>query len=101
MRIKIFLMVKEAFLLKYKRNCYLWSVTWKSILREYVGIVVSAKETKALLMNLHEVNTAPFKRLSTRKSLPLLPDNVIPAPCSDQPSHSQEQYTKRVALEDF
>ena len=53
-RIKIFLMVKEVFVLKYERNSYLWSVKWKSILRTLVGIVVSAKETKALLKNLHE-----------------------------------------------
>ena len=33
---------------KYDRNCYLWSVKWKSIRRTFVGIVVSAKETKAL-----------------------------------------------------
>ena len=38
-RIKIFLMVKEVFLLKYERNCYLWSVKWKSILHTFVGIV--------------------------------------------------------------
>ena len=44
----IFLIVKEVFLLKYERNCYLWSVKWKSIRRTFVGIVVSAKETKAL-----------------------------------------------------
>ena len=30
-----------------------------------------------------------------------LPVNVIPTPRSDQPSHSQEQSTKRVALEDL
>ena len=47
-RIKIFLIVKEVFLLKYERNCYIWSVKWKSIRRTFVGIVVSAKETKAL-----------------------------------------------------
>ena len=47
-RIKIFLIVKEVFLLKYEWNCYLWSVKWKSIPRTFVGIVVSAKETKAL-----------------------------------------------------
>ena len=52
-RIKIVLMVKEVFLLKYERNCYLWSVKWRSILRTFVGIVVSAKETKAFLTNLH------------------------------------------------
>ena len=46
-RIKIFLIVKEIFLLKYERNCYLWIVKWKSIRRTFVGIV-SAKETKAL-----------------------------------------------------
>ena len=45
---KNLLIVKEVFLLKYERNCYLWSVKWKSIRRTFVGIVVSAKETKAL-----------------------------------------------------
>ena len=64
-------MGKKVFLLKYERNCYLWSVKWKSILRTFVGIVVSAKETKAPLANLHEGNITQFKRLSTRKRLPL------------------------------
>ena len=64
-------MVIEVFLLKYERNYYLWSVKWESILRTFVGIVVSAKETKVLLTNLHEVNIALFKRLSTRKRSPL------------------------------
>ena len=39
--------------------------------RPFVGILVVAKETKALLTNLHEVNIALFKKLSTRKRLPL------------------------------
>ena len=30
-------MVKEVFLLKYERNCYLRSVKWKLILRTFVG----------------------------------------------------------------
>ena len=64
-------MVTDVFLLKYERICYLWSAKWKSILRTFVGIVVSAKETKAFLTNLHELNIALFKRLSTRKRLPL------------------------------
>ena len=67
-------MVKEVFLLKYVRNCYLWSIKLKSILGTFVGIVcVSAEETNALLTNLHEVNIARFKRLFTRKRLPLSP----------------------------
>ena len=36
----------------------------------------------------------------TSPAIPL-PVNVIPTPCSDQPSHSQEQSTKRVALDDL
>ena len=39
----------------FKAQAELLSMGWKSILRTFVGIVVSAKETKALLMNLHEV----------------------------------------------
>ena len=69
-RIKMFWIVKEVFLLQGERNCYLWSVKWKSILRTFVRIVVSAEEKKALLTNLHEVNIALFKRSSTRKRLP-------------------------------
>ena len=74
----------------------LLSMEWKSILRTFVGIVASTKETKAFLANLHEVNIALFKRLSTRKRLryPLPVHNVIPTPCSDQSM-------KRVALEDL
>ena len=37
----------------------------------FVGIVAITKETKAFLANLHEVNIALFKRLSTWKRLPL------------------------------
>ena len=93
---------QRGFPFTYERNCYLQSVNWESILLTFVGIVVSAKETKALLTNLHEVNITLFKRLSTQKRLPVpLPANVIPTPCSDQLSHSQEQCTKRVALEDL
>ena len=40
-------MVEEVFLLKYERDCYLWIVKWKLILRTFVGIDVSAKETKS------------------------------------------------------
>lgn len=102
-RIKMFWMVMRfSSYEKYERNCYLWSVKWKSILRTFVGIVVSGEETKALMTNLQQVNIAPFKRLSTWKRLPLsLPANVTPTPCSNQPSHSQEQSTKRAALEDL
>ena len=45
MRIKIFLMVIEIFLLKYERNCYLWSVKWKSILYTFVGIESAPDES--------------------------------------------------------
>ena len=38
--------------------------------------------------------------LKTSPAIPL-PVNIISMPCSDQPSHSQEQSTKRVALEDL
>ena len=44
---KNLLMVEEVFLLKYERDCYLWIVKWKLILRTFVGIDVSAKETKS------------------------------------------------------
>ena len=47
---------------------------------------------------LHEVNIALFKRLSTRKRLPLF----LTSQCnSNQPSHSQVQSTKRDAMEDL
>ena len=69
---QIFLMVKEVFLLKHERNCYLWSVKWKSILRTFVGIVVSAKETKALLTNLHQVNIySTIQKIVHSKTSPL------------------------------
>ena len=52
---------------------------------------------------LHEVNIALFKRLSTRKRLPLfLTSQCNPnALLGPQPSHSQAQSTKRNALEDL
>ena len=47
---------------------------------------------------LHEVNIALFKRLSTRKRLPLF----LTSQCNpNQPSHSQVQSTKRDAMEDL
>lgn len=39
MRIKILLMVERAILLKFERNCFLWSIKWKSSPRTFVGIV--------------------------------------------------------------
>ena len=41
-----------------------------------------------------------ISHLKTSPAIPL-PGNIISMPCSDQPSHSQEQSTKRVALEDL
>ena len=38
-RIKILLMVEGAILLKFERNCCLWSVKLKLIPRTFVGIV--------------------------------------------------------------
>ena len=47
---------------------------------------------------LHEVNIALFKRLTTRKRLPLF----LTSQCNpNQPSHSQVQSTKRDAMEDL
>ena len=47
---------------------------------------------------LHEVNIALFKRLSTRKRLPLF----LTSQCNpNQPGHSQVQSTKRAAMEDL
>ena len=47
---------------------------------------------------LHEVNIALFKRLSTRKRLPLF----LTSRCNpNQPSHPQVQSTKRDAMEDL
>ena len=55
-------------------NCYLWSVNWKSILCTFVGIVVSAKETKALLTNLHEVNIcSTTQKIVHSKMSPAIP----------------------------
>ena len=48
--------------------------------------------------SIHEVNIALFKRLSTRKRLPLF----LTSQCNpNQPSHSQVQSTKRDAMEDL
>ena len=47
---------------------------------------------------LHEVNIALFKRLSTRKRLPLF----LTSQCNPkQPRHSEVQSTKRDAMEDL
>ena len=43
----------------------------------------------------------PLENLSRYPSPIKFLVNVIPTPCSDQPSHSQEQSTKRVVLEDL
>ena len=57
------------------------------------------KKQRALLKNLHEVNSAIQKIVQSEKcsTVPL----PVPLPSSNQLSDSQEQATKRVALEDF
>ena len=54
------------------------------------------------MTNLHKVNSMIQKIVYSKKSSAVpLPFNVIPMPCSDQPSHFQEQATKSVVLEDL
>ena len=57
------------------------------------------KKRRALLNNLHEVNSSIQKIVQSKKcsAVPL----PVPTPPSNQISDSQEQATKRVALEDF
>ena len=57
------------------------------------------KKRRALLKNLHEVNSSIQKIVQSKKcSAAPFP---VPTPSSNQLSDSQEQVTKRVALEDF
>lgn len=57
------------------------------------------KKRRALLNNLHEVNSSIQKIVQSKKcsAVPL----PVPTPSSNQISDSQEQATMRVALEDF
>lgn len=56
------------------------------------------KKRRALLKNLHKVNSSIQKIVQSKCSAVPLP---VPTPSSNQLSDSQEQATKRVALEDF
>lgn len=56
------------------------------------------KKRRALLKNLHEVNSSIQKIVQSKCSAVPLP---VPTPSSNQLSDSQKQATKRVALEDF
>ena len=89
-------MVKEVCLLKYERNCYLWSVKRKSILHTFVGIESAPDESS----RGEYCTIQKTAQLKTSQAIPL-PVNIISMPCSDQPSYSQEQSIKRVALEDL
>ena len=87
---------KAVFLLKYERHCYLWSVKWKSILHTFVGIESAPDESS----RGEYCTIQKIAQLKTSQAIPL-PVNIISMPCSDQPSYSQEQSIKRVALEDL
>lgn len=89
-------MVEGAILLTFGRNCCLWSVKSKSIPCTFVGIVCACWRNKGRSWRIFTKWIAQFRRLSSR-SVPL----PVPTPSSNQLSNSQEQATKRVALEDF